>query len=451
MTVVVSAATGILFGLLPAWKLATQPPQVAMKEHGRGTSGARHRTQDALVIFEISAALILLVATGLMIRSLVTLSRSKPGFDSKGVLTFSLSVPYSPTAATGEVQTYLREVDRHIKQVHGVQAVSSSWGSLPMTGNDDEQLFWLDNESRPTYANDMHWALRYIVEPDYLRVMRISLLHGRFFNDADRANSPLVAVIDESLAKQYFGNGDPVGKQLNFDGSDKKVLIVGVVGHVMQWGLDNDASYSLRSQIYLPTAQMVGDDLISPTGIVTDLVVRADKADLIFPEIQRALRQMNHEQVAYSPETMTQFIETTLAARQFFLALLGVFSGLALLLASIGLYGVISYLVSQRTQEMAIRMALGAKRGTVLLHVLKRGAQLALIGVSIGISAALALTHLLQSVCIAKTPVLYGVRSYDPLTLLAVSTLLMVVTLAACYFPAYRASSIDPMRALRSE
>ncbi|MGC1782173.1 MAG: ABC transporter permease [Acidobacteriaceae bacterium] len=450
-TFVISLTTGILFGLLPAWKLATQRPQIAMKENSRGISGVRHRTQDALVIFEISAALVLLVATGLMIRSLVVLSNSNPGFDPKGVLTFSLSVPYSPTAATGEVQTYFREVDRQIKRVHGVQAVSFSWGSMPMTGNDDEQLFWLNNEPKAADLNDMHWALRYIVEPDYLQVMHIPLLRGRFLTDEDRANTPPVAVVDESFARKYFGSSNPVGKLLNLDGVDKKVEIVGVVGHVMQWALDNDAGYSLRSQIYLSSAQSLGGQSISPSGIVSDIFARADNASRVFPEIQRTLHQMNPEQVAYSPETISQVIETTLAARLFFMILLGIFAGLALLLASIGLYGVISYLVGQRTQEMAIRMAVGANRGTVLLYVLRGGAKLALFGIGIGIFAALALTHLLTSISIAGSPMIYGVRSYDPLTLAVVSALLTVVTLAACYFPARRAASVDPMQALRAE
>jgi predicted permease len=451
-TFLLSFAVGIFFGMLPAWRVAAQQPQNTLKEGGRGASGTRHRAQDWLVIFEMAAALVLLAGAGLMIRSLVALSRTDPGFQPKGILTFSLSVPYSPATATPEGATaWVHEVDRRIASVPGVTAVSFVDGSVPMTGDDDEELFWLQNEPKPSDENDMHWALRYMVEPDYLKIMRIPLLRGRFFTEADREKSPPVVVIDEDFAHQFFGDANPVGQILNLTDPDQKATVVGVVGHIMQWGLDNDAGFPLHAQIYRSYAQVNEGDGISTSGFTSDLVLRASHADTVFPDIQSALRQMNPQQVAYGALTMDNVIADTLAARRFSMILLGAFAALALLLASVGLYGVISYLVGQRTQEMAIRMALGADRSNVLAWVMKRGATLAGIGVAVGTVAALLVTRLMAGISLARSSIIYGVHPWDPLTIVGVIAILMCVALLACYVPARRAASVDPMRALRSE
>jgi ABC-type antimicrobial peptide transport system permease subunit len=213
----------------------------------------------------------------------------------------------------------------------------------------------------------------------------------------------------------------------------------------LEWSLDNDAAFPLRAQLYEPFAQLSQDDL-STSGFRTDLVVRADHPDTVFPDIQSALRRMNQEQVAYRPKTMNHIVADTLTTRRFSMVVLGVFAGLALLLASVGLYGVISYIVSQRMQEMAIRMALGADRRNVLLWVLKRGGKLAGTGTAAGAVAALLLTRIM-----ASSSMLYAVSSYDPLTMIGGILILMFVALAACYIPARRAASIDPMKALRAE
>jgi predicted permease len=451
-TFLISFVVGIFFGMLPAWKVAGQQPQNTLREGGRGVRGTRHRAQDWLVIFEMAAALVLLAGAGLMIRSLIALSRTDPGFQPKGILTFSLAVPYSPATSTVDgTNAYLREVDRRIKDVPGVHAVSLTWAAIPLTGDDDEELFWLSNEPKPADSSDMHWALRYIVEPDYLNVMQIPLLRGRFLSDADREDSTPVAVVDEDFAHQFFGNANPVGQTLNLTDPDQKTLIVGEVGHVMQWGLDNDAGFPLHAEAYIPLVQISKWSLGSTSGFVSDLVVRADHPDTVFADIQSAMRQMNAQQVVYGPKTMDRVIADTLAARRFSMILLGAFASLALLLASVGLYGVISYLVGQRTQEMAIRMALGADRGNVVAWVLKRGATLAGIGVGAGTVAALLVTRLMASISVERSSIIYGVRPWDPVTMIGVIVILMFVAMLACYVPARRAASVDPMRALRSE
>ena len=451
-TFFLSFAVGIVFGLFPAWRVASHHPQSTLREGGRGIHGSRHRAQDSLVIFEMAAALVLLAGAGLMIRSLVALSRTDPGFQPKGILTFSLAVPNSPAISTDDgTRAYIREVDRQIRSVPGVRAVSLTWAALPLTGNDDELLFWFANEPKPASLNDMHWALRYIVEPDYLNVFQIPLRRGRFLTDADLATSPYSVVVDEDFAHQFFPNRDPIGQTINLTDPEEKATIVGVVGHVLQWGLDNDASDPLHAETYLSLVQISKYGVASPAGLNSDIVIRADHPDTVFPDIQAALRRMNAQQVAYGPETMDEFIADSLAARRFSMFLLGAFAALALLLASVGLYGVISWLVGQRTQEMAIRMALGASRSHVLRWVLRRGAALAAIGIATGTVAALLVTRAMAGISIAKSSIIYGVRPWDPVTILGVIALLMFVALLASYLPARRAASVDPMQALRSE
>lgn len=448
-TFVASLGVGILFGLLPAWKMSRQRLQDTLKDGGRGVSGSRHRTQDWLVVFEMAMALVLLAGAGLMIRSMIALSRVDPGFDAHRVTTFSLSAPPSmATASADGVRAYYREVDQRMKQIPGMEGVSLFGnGSLPMTGGDDEQFFWMENETKPANMNDMHWSLEYVVEPDYLKVMRIPLMRGRFFTEEDNQHTPPVVVIDDVLARKFFGSEDPVGKRINLYGNDQKATVIGVAGHVMHWALDNDASFPLHAEMYLPFRQQGDGDLSFSDGLGTDVVVRSrGDSPAMISDVQDALRQMNKEQVVYGAQTMEQLIADSLAARRFSMILLAIFAGLALLLASVGMYGVISYLVSQRTQEIGIRMALGANRADVLRWVLRAGGKLTLTGAGIGIVGALLLTRVL-----APSSMIYGVRTYDPWTLIAVTVVLMFVALAACYLPARRAMRIDPMQALRTE
>ncbi|MGC2638143.1 MAG: ABC transporter permease, partial [Acidobacteriaceae bacterium] len=444
-----SLLVGILFGVLPAWKIAAQHPQSALRESGsRTVHGSRHRTQDALVIFQMAAALVLLAGAGLMIRSLLTLGHTSPGFDPHGVLRFSVAANHLSELATpaGE-RAYRRRLDEIMRSVPGVSAVSLTEGGLPMAGDNEEQ-FWLQNEVKPAGVTGLHLSLVYTVEPDYRQTMRIRLLRGRWFTDADDANAPRVVVIDEDLARRYFANADPLGKIIHLsDLSDSQAVVVGVVGHVLQFGLDNDAGFSIRSEMYLPLEQAD----TATGGFFYDVVVRAAHPETVFPDLQTALHRMNTAQVAWRPLTMNQIIDSSLAARRFSMIVLGAFAVLALLLASVGLYGVISYLVGQRTQEMAVRMALGADRNHVLRLILGRGAALTAIGVAAGTVAALAVTRFMAGIALASSSLIYGVRPWDPATMLGTIAVLMLVALAASYVPARRAASVDPMQALRSE
>ena len=449
-TLIVSLVAGILFGLAPA--LQTSQPRLneTLKESARGGSGTRHRAQGLFVVIEMAMALVLLVGAGLTIRSLLGLWRVDPGFRPNNVLTFAVSFPPSfINAPPATIRAYVRDLDVKFAATPGVEAASQSWGAFPMW-TDDEQLFWIDGQPKPTNENDMKWALSYVVQPDYLKVMGIPLERGRFFSVHDDEHSPFVAVVDDVFARKYFGDVEAVGKRIRLDrddlGGNTLVQIVGVVGHVHQWGLGSDRTQELRAQMYLHCTQMPNDYIaMVPGGGGTFLVVRStDRAPHLLESLRQTNRQMNGEQVIYDPESMNDIISGTLASRRFSTILLGVFAALALLLSSIGIYGVISYLVGQRTREIGLRMALGASHTGVFRMVLREGAKLAGIGVVIGFGASLTLTRLITSM-------LYDVSPTDPLTFIAVAVLLTLVAVAACYIPARRAMRVDPMVALRYE
>ncbi|NDQ55949.1 MAG: ABC transporter permease [Acidipila sp.] len=442
-TMAISLLAGILFGLAPALRTSQPDLHRTLKEGGRGSSGRRHHTQGVFVVVELSMALVLLIGAGLMIRSLQRLWDVDPGFNPRNVLTFGASLsPSMAKAKPDAIRAAFRELDDKLGAIPGVQAVSLSWGAMPMSG-DDELLFWLDGKPRPASVHEMNWALKYVVDPDYLKVMRIPLLRGRFLTDRDNAQSPPVLVIDEAFAQKYFPNQDPIGKRLSHDDYNH-AEIVGVVGHVNQWGLDRDATQELRAQAYVSIRQLP-DEVISLTpGGVSVLLRSEGELTGLFDSVRRTVQQINSEEVVYGAQTMEEIISDSLAARRFSMILLGVFASLALLLSSVGIYGVISYLVGQRTHEIGIRVALGAQRGDVLRLVLGEGAKMALLGVGIGVVAALGLTRLMAHM-------LYGVSATDPLTFTAVATLLTGVSQAACYVPARRAMRVDPLEALRYE
>jgi predicted permease len=443
-TLAISCLAGILFGLAPALKISRTDLQETLKEGGRAASSRRHAAQRVFVTAELALAFVLLIGAGLMIRSLSRLWSVNPGFDSHNVLTFAVSLPPPMQAANpNAIRAALREIHRRIDSMREIQAASYTWGAFPM-GWDDEELFWLEGQPKPANLNDMNWSLKYIVDPDYLAVMKIPLQRGRFLTPQDTDHTPRVVVVDDVLAYKYFGNEDPIGKLINIDDSDTPVQIVGVVGHVKQWGLDSDDRESLRAQMYLSFMQM--DDVLMklmPAGV--GIVVRsAGNSPGLFDSLRHALQSMNSQQVVYGAQTMDEIISDTLATRRFSMILLGSFAALALLLASVGIYGVISYLVGQRTHEIGIRMALGAQRKDVLRLVLGEGARMAFLGIGIGIVAALMLTRVMSKM-------LYGVSATDPLTFAGVALILVFVALAACYIPARRAMRIDPMVALRYE
>lgn len=443
-TLAISLVAGILFGLAPALKMSSGSPQDSLKESGRGLSGARHRVQRVFVVAEMAMALVLLIGAGLLTRTLSRLWSVDPGFNPRNVLTAGLSLPPSlMTASPDAIRAAFREFDDKIASIPGIQALSQTWGALPL-GYDDELTFWFEDRPKPANENVMNWAIDYVVESGYLKAMEIPLLRGRFFSDQDNEHSPRVVVIDDVFARKFFPNQDPIGKRILSNYFAGPAEIVGVVGHVKQWGLDSDDTEKLRTQFYLPCMQMP-DSFTSMTPSGSGIVVRSDQAGTgLLDSIRHASWQISKQIIIFGPQSMEEVVAGSLARRRFSMILLIVFATLALLLASIGIYGVISYVVAERTHEIGIRMALGARQPDILRLILAGAGRVAFMGVAVGLVSALGLTRLMANL-------LYGVGPNDPLTFIAVPAILISVALLASYLPARRATKVDPMIALRYE
>jgi predicted permease len=452
-TLVVSLAAGVLFGLAPALRtsrLSRTSWNQTLKEGGRGARGAssaRHRAQDVLMMVEMATALVLLIGAGLMIRSLGRLWSVDPGFRPDGVAAASIALPPPLMRATPEaVRAAWRALDGRLAAAPGVAASSLTWGALPL-GIGDGVAFWPDGQPLPANDNEMSRAVRYIVEPGYLETLRIPLVRGRFFDAHDDEHAAPVVVVDEVFARQFFAGRDPLHQHLNLrPGAHRadRVEIAGVVGHVKQWGLDADDRHSLRAQLYIPFMQLP-DAAMAQTSRNSGIVVRsAPGAPAVLSTLRGVLAGLGAEWEVYGTQTMHEIVAESLAARRFSMTLLGCFALLALALASIGIYGVTSYLVGQKTHEIGLRIALGARRNDVLRLVLGQGVRTAIAGAAIGLVAALGLTRLMSHL-------LFGVSAADPLTFAGVVVVLIAATLAACYVPASRAMGIDPTTALRRE
>ena len=454
-TVFVSLLTGIMFGLLPAIRMSRADISGRLKDSGRAISGYRARMQSVLVMGEMAMALVLLVGAGLMCRTLVQLWEVDPGFDPHNVTYFEVTPPPSLVNQPPDaIRAALRQISATLHGVPGVEAVSLHDGSVPM-GSDNERGFLLEGQEPPTQGNkNLQQTFEYTVEPEYLKTMRIPLLGGRFLSDEDNENSARVVVIDGSFAQQYFAGQDPIGKRIHIfefgSESSQRILIplviVGVVGHVNQWGLAEDASHPLQAQMYRPIMQ---NGAVYTKGLAQgfNVFVRSKTPltpEAFFESIRQKLLASNRDMIVYDNESEEKVVADSIASQRFSLILLGAFAGLALLLAGIGIYGVLSYLVGQRTREIGVRMALGAQRLDVLRMVLRDGARMTMVGAAIGLVAALALTRLMASM-------LFGVRPTDPVTFAAVALLLCGIALFACYIPARRAARVDPMVALRYE
>jgi predicted permease len=440
-TSLISLFTGVLAGLVPALRISPAYLSEALQKGGRGGSGRRHRGQDLLVAGEMALALVLLIGAGLMIRSLSALWNVDPGFRPDNVLTFGLGFTPSMRSATPEAKhAYLRELSQRISDIPGVQAASFSTGAAPLRSIDN-LFFWLDGQPKPASTSEMQTAIVYRVEPGYLKAMGIPLQQGRFFTAQDEVGTPAVVVIDEVFARQHFPKTNPIGKRINLGTGRDPLEIVGVVGHIKQWGLDADDKQSLQAQLYEPFRQLPG--WWSEVGVVVRAEAGMDATTLL-TSIRRVVQSHHSQNVVFGALTLNEVLADSLARHRFSMILLNTFAALALLLASVGLYGVISYLVSQRTHELGIRLALGAQRRDVLRLVVNHGMKMALGGVALGLFAALGLTRLLAGM-------LYGVGATDPVTFTSIALLLLTVALLACYIPARRAANVDPMVALRNE
>jgi putative ABC transport system permease protein len=437
-TLLVSTLTGAIFGSAPALASSKSDLNDALKEGSRSaTSGsARQRLRSLIVIAEFALSLMLLIGAGLMIKSFWRLQHVDPGFNPRSVLTFQLSLPRAKYQKNEEVAIFYQRAIERIKALPGVVAVGAT-SILPLSGSNSDQSFVIEGRTPQDLSAMPDEELR-LVTPDYFRAMGIPLIKGRSFTDSDTPKSTDVAIINQALARKYFPREDPIGKRITTDDprSPKAVwtTIVGVVGDVKHQGLNIEAQPELYgAQLQAPYRTMnlvVRTASSNPTGMTS--------------AIRGEIAALDKDLPIYNTQTMEHIVAESVARQRLATLLLGIFAALALILASVGIFGVLAYIVTQRTHEIGIRIALGAQKEDVLKLVIGQGITLALIGIAIGVAGALALTRVMTSL-------LYGVSAVDPIVFASVSLLLITVALFACYIPARRAMCVDPMIALRFE
>ncbi|HMD99612.1 MAG TPA: ABC transporter permease [Terriglobia bacterium] len=434
----ISLAAGILFGLAPALRVAKMSLTESLNETGRGSgSGGKEHSglRSALVVSEVSLAVVLLLGAGLLIQSFLRLIRVDPGFDPHHVLTFQLDTPAEKQGA--QVPAFFRDVVTQISALPGVSSASAV-ASLPLTGDNISSSIEIEGE--PTPMGSRPTADFNAVEPHYFRTLGISLVAGRDFTERDDSKSTPVVIVNRTLAQRFFPNQDPIGKHVrpgigNGYGPGEPPMreIVGVIGDVKQSDLGSEAA----PEVYAPLAQ-------SPFYTMLMVVRTANDPRSLVEAARRQVASLDRNTPIYHAETLDQYFSESVAVPRFISLLLAGFAGVALLLACLGIYGVIAYIVVRRTREIGIRMALGARKGDVLRMVIGEGLRPALTGVVIGIIGALKLTRLLSGL-------LYGVKPTDPVTFAAVALILTGVALLASYIPARRATNVDPTVALRYE
>jgi putative ABC transport system permease protein len=434
-TLAVSVLTGVVFGLAPVWQAARVNVNDTLKEGGRGEAGAaKHRLRGALVIIETALALVLLAGAGLLINSFWRLRNVQPGFNADGLLTMRIELPEARYREIPAQAQYRRSLLEEVNSPPGSQAALVS--ELPMSGDSLTHDFLV--EGQQLSAGEEPDVETRSVEGDYFRVMRIPLLSGRDFTPQDNENAPLVGVINQSLARRFFKEESPLGKRVRWARDDQInwITIIGVAGDVKHFGLDEPEEPAL----YTPYTQSM-----RAWKRWMNLVVRGD-GDLtaLAGSVKSRVWRVDGRIPVTKERTMAEVMGASLEARRFNMLLLGVFAAVATLLAAVGIYGVMSYVVAQRTREIGVRIALGARPRDVIRMVVGRGMLLASIGSAAGLALSLALTRLMSGL-------LFGVGAKDPLTFAGCSLLLAGVALLACYFPARRAAKVDPMIALRCE
>jgi putative ABC transport system permease protein len=436
-TFAVSVITGILFGLAPALQASRLNLTDALKEGDRGSSGGRQHVRSLLVVCEVALTLTLLVGAGLLIQSFRRVLQVDPGFRPQNLLTMQVSVN-NPDGQ--QVANFFQQLQENVRRLPGVKSVAVSNG-LPL-GVANHPIFIITGRPLPEKGREPA-GIRYTVSPDYFQTMGIELLKGRLFNQLDKPDTPAVVIIDEALAQQHFQNEDPIGKHLAQSTSGTPSYeIVGVVRHVEHDNLDGQATRT--PQFYLNFNQIPPERLPGFTRRI-NLLTRTDvDPSSLAPAVRSQILSLNKDQAVFNVRTMERIVGQSVAPRRFSMLLLTAFAFVALALASIGIYGMMSYAVAQRTREIGLRMTLGAQRGNVLRMVIGQGMKLAFAGVALGLVASLALTRTMKTL-------LFGVSATDPLTFVSLAMLLSLVALLACWVPARRATKVDPMVALRYE
>ncbi|HET7840443.1 MAG TPA: ABC transporter permease, partial [Terriglobia bacterium] len=432
-TAFVSLAAGIAFGLAPALSSSRSGLFETLKEGGRTGALGRHRGQETLVVAETALALVLLIGAGLLLKSFARLLSVEEGFDPSHVLTLQLFLPPSRYGKPAERESFVKQALANIIALPGVQAASAAT-RLPLNPGSSTRGILLEGKSYPPDRQGETINPNYsVISPGFFKVLRSPLVAGREFTARDDALRPLVYVINRTMAQTFWPNENPVGKRIRMGADEKWSEIVGVVGDVRQHQLGE----APRPMMYAPYAQ-------DPWPFMDIAVRTSQEPGSMAAEIQRAIQATDKDEPVYNVRTMEEIVSRSVSSRRFMLALLALFAGLALILTAVGIYGVISFSVTERTHEIGVRMALGARRDDVLGLVVRRGMLLTLTGLAIGIAGALGLTRFLAGM-------LYEVKPADPLTFLVVALGLAFVAFLASYIPARRATKVDPMVALRYE
>ncbi|MFL6276630.1 MAG: ABC transporter permease [Blastocatellia bacterium] len=429
----ITLLTGIIFGLVPALQASRPNLNETLKDAGRGSTegGRRHLFRSVLIVMEVATALVLLVGAGLLIKSFMRLQQVDPGFNPDNALMVKIALPQKKYTTPEQGGAFYKQLLEKVAALPGVEAVGASC-VLPL---DDDFVLGFDIQGRPPYApGDEPNTNYYSVSPDYFKAMSIPLRRGRLFNDHDIKDAPRVAVINETMAKKYFPDEDPIGKRINVTmGPTTYREIVGIVGDVKHYGLDRDTP----PETYEPYMQQ-------PMSSMSLVVRTPAEPTSLSAAIRGEVLSLDKEQPVSSIKPLTQLVSASIAQQRFAMLLLGVFAAVAMLLASVGIYGVMSYAVTQRIHEIGIRMALGASSRDVLRLVVGHGMKLALIGVALGLSIAFLVTRIMATL-------LFGVSATDLMTFTVFSVSLTAVALVACLVPARRALKVDPMVALRYE
>jgi predicted permease len=437
----VSLASGFLFGLAPALRVPARGLEQALRSGARTLAGHSRRLHGGFVISEIALAVVLLVSAGMLGRTLLHLSSLDPGVNIHNVLVTRVALSPGTLADPAKIRAAWDDLLDQARRVPGVESVAMA-DSVPLRQGNDQTGYWTTPAEPPESQQPV--ALSTSVTPDYLKVMGIRIERGRFFNDQDRLGSQSVAVIDEVMAREAFGGQEPLGKRLWIGMGADPLRVVGVVRHVRFWGLAGDDTAHVRAQLYYPFAQ-VRDRNLRRWSELMSITVRTRIPPLsVVASLRSAVRGATGDQVLYEVCTMEQLAGSTLAQQRFLLLLFGVFAGLALLLACIGIYGVLAYLTGQRVPEMGVRMALGANAGDVMWLVLRQSLGMILGGITVGMAAALAAVRILGRL-------VAGMQPTEPATFAIMVAVLLVAALCASFVPARRASRIDPVRSLRQE
>jgi len=443
-TFIVAIVTGLLFGLAPALQASKPNLNETLKEGSRGSTGGlgRQRIRSALVVAEVALTVLLLIAAGLMLRSFYSLQNVKPGFDPANTLTMTLNLPSSKYTDDQQIKSFYEQVLSAVAALPGVQ-LAGAVSSLPLTTNVVERLRFTVEGHPPANPADVPRANIRRITSGYFSTMRIPLIEGRFFNERDRDDSPPVAIVNQTMSSAYWPGEDPVGRRLTVPslGSTPRE-VVGVVADVKHSSLDSESG----AEIYVPSLQ-------KPFSLMTLVVHTSGEPLSMSGAVRGAILSVDRGQPAYDIKTMQDVVSDSLSQPRLYTVLLGVFGALAMILAAVGIYGVMAYSVTQRTHEIGIRMALGAQQGDILKMVVGQGMVLTVIGTVIGLTVIGAVIGLLAVFGLtgAMEALPFSVGSRDLATFIGIPLVLALIAFLSSYIPARRATKIDPMIALRVE